>query len=165
MASSTQIKRLKVPSRIHTAVEENYEFGRNQADFGGISSVRYFKVLKGSQYRNLKAVVNYLVQNEKGNIGYVCPEELSISECVSRFKSDEYSDSEYMHLYNDDDDHQEVMDFDQNILDIDNFVKNKTPKGMKYTACENVWSVDVCTSIIIDDSKGRAVTVDFDYGA
>lgn len=162
--ASTEIKRLKVPGYVHDAVEENYEFGRNEADFGGISSVRYFKAIKGSQYRNLKGILSYLMKNEKGNITDVCA-DFSLSECVDRFRNGEHADSEYLDLYHDDDDHQEIIDFDEDIMTIHDFVQEKTPYGVKYTACENVWSVDACTTIIIDSKRGRAVTVDFDYGA
>jgi len=161
-AGLNSIKRLKVPNTIHKAVEDNYEYGRDYSDFGGVHGIRYFQGKPGSFFGNLKSVLNYLIKNEKGNAEVACF-EMNLTECAEEFAREDRS--AFFDLIIDGAISKKEKKFNKDLRAIRNFIDHKLPNAYDLSVCGDGLNVDICTDIFIDKFSGKIIAVEWDYGA
>jgi hypothetical protein len=166
---------IPLPAHVAEAVRVNYQIGRDQWDSGGVASVTHYRV-DGAREDDLVEVVTAVIDAGADGPGTLfdwcfqgdpdtqptfatsqaCAEHLVVEAVGSQLDQIDFGD----------DSGEEGAQYAAAIDTIFGYLRDTagtTP--IELTVSQNVWSVDVVTTIVIRPDLGAAVVVGYDYGA
>jgi hypothetical protein len=166
-SASAELIEQTLPSNVEDAVATHYDIGRRQWDCCGISQIRLFKLEGEPEMSIIEFIKKTLEQKSEMSsslqaIQSIC-NQLSIEECLQTLM-----------YYQDDRDWNEsisgqAFDGDENFfkayLTIESFLrKTLSNNTVTKTFCDNVYSVEVCDTLVIDTARNLLVYIAHDEG-
>lgn len=173
---NSELESVWVPSNVYLAVDTIYDMGRNEADFGGISSIKHYKNTKKlSHFKILRDIMFYgkKYTSAKGFAETTC-EEINKNQCVSLvLKNSEDVRANYgavnMFYFLDEISDAGFGDRQNEWLASIDIVKEyvKSIVGTKYTAYNYGYDdiADVFVIVMISKDNKDIIVVTGDYGA
>jgi len=168
--------RRNLPDNITAVIQQNYQYGRREMDFGGVSKVVVFEI-SGDERAEIPALLlkEIALQTKDDSVGSFiehCKIEEEITDldkCIRHVLATGERINALPQLrrwerktgYKEEDEN-----FSKPIRTIREYVEQLAgPNYLEYNTNSNIWSVDVMTSALINEDRTTAVVIFYDWGA
>lgn len=179
-ARAISVRRVRIPAAVDRAVTDNYTFGRQDADWGGISEVRTFQV-EGGSARTLKTALRTVLLQSKSaeregtTMSNYCKHEVggeaarSATACVEHIMKHQESPrpfAPYFFPIEDPSDPQGEK-FNRDVAAVKDYAERTVGAGFRefHYCYGEVPSVDTCQTLLTSKDGKAIVLINSDWGA